>query len=188
VETPYRTLSEVMRGADVFIGVSKGNCVEPEWVESMADYPAIFALANPEPEIRPEVVAQVFKDKPYVMATGRSDYPNQINNVLCFPFLFRGALDVRATKITTSMKLAAAEALAAATRRPAGSETRKLYPSEELEFGVNYIIPKPFDKDIFVDVSLAVAKAAVEDGVARVKNFDAAAYATQLHALRSAGF
>ncbi len=187
VDTPFRTLSEVMRGADVFIGVSKGNCVEPAWVESMAGYPAIFALANPDPEIRPEAVAEVLRGKPYVMATGRSDYANQINNVLCFPFLFRGALDVRARKITKGMKLAASKALAKAARRPAGPETLALYPGETMEFGPEYIIPKPFDRDIYVEVSLAVAKAAVEDGVARVADFDAAEYGTRLRDQRAKG-
>lgn len=187
VDTQFRTLPEVMRGADVFIGVSKGDCVEPSWVESMADYPAIFALANPDPEIRPEVVAEVMSGKPYIMATGRSDYENQINNVLCFPFLFRGALDVKARKITKGMKLAASMALAKAARRPAGPETRSLYLGESMEFGPKYIIPKPFDRDIFVEVSLAVAKAAVEEGVARVENFDAAKYDAALRARRAEG-
>ncbi len=185
VETPFRTLDQVMVGADVFIGVSKADCVKPEWIASMAPHPAIFALANPDPEICYEAVAEVMGDKPFVMATGRSDYPNQINNVLCFPFLFRGALDVRARKITPRMKVAAAEALAQAARRPAGAETKALYPGEPLEFGPKYIIPKPFDKDIFAEVSLAVAKTAVEDGVARIENFDPVAYKAKLIADRA---
>ena len=119
------------------------------------------------------------------MATGRSDYPNQINNVLCFPFLFRGALDVRARKITPHMKVAAAEALAQAARRPAGAETKALYPGESLAFGSKYIIPKPFDKDIFAEISFAVAKAAFEDGVARVDTFDPVAYKAKLIADRA---
>ena len=119
VDTPCRMLEEILRGADVFIGVSVAGAVKPEWVKTMAPNPAIFALANPDPEIRPEEVAAAMGDAPYVMATGRSDFPNQINNVLCFPFLFRGALDVRARRITTGMKLAAAEALASRlTRQP----------------------------------------------------------------------
>ncbi len=187
IETSFRTLDQVMVGADVFIGVSKADCVQPEWVASMAPHPAIFALANPDPEIRCEAVYEVMGDKPFVMATGRSDYPNQINNVLCFPFLFRGALDVRARKITARMKVAAATALAQAARRPAGAETKALYPGEPMEFGPKYIIPKPFDKEIFVEVSLAVAKTAVEDGVARIENFDPVAYKAKLIADR-AGF
>ena len=182
VDTPLRTLDQVMVGADVFVGVSKGDCVEPEWVASMADQPAIFALANPDPEVSPGAVAAAMGGRPYVMATGRSDFPNQINNVLCFPFLFRGALDVRATKITRHMKVAAANALAAAARRPASAATRALYPGETLEFGPRYIIPKPFDGDLYVAVASAVAQAAVEDGVARLEGFDLAAYRPRLAA------
>ncbi len=186
VDTPFRTLDQVMVGADVLIGVSKADCVKPEWVASMAPFPAILALSNPDPEIRPEVVAECMGDKPYVMATGRSDYPNQINNVLCFPFLFRGALDVRARKITPAMKVAAAEALAAAARRPADAETCALYKGEALTFGPHYLIPKPFDKSIFVDVSAAVAAAAIADGVARVTDFNIDAYRAGLAARRDA--
>lgn len=180
VDTEAREISEALVGADVLIGVSAANCIKPEWVLAMAENPAIFAMANPDPEIRPEVVAEAFGNRPYVMATGRSDYPNQINNVLCFPFLFRGALDVRARKITMGMKLAASKALAEAAHRPVGEATKALYPNEILEFGRNYIIPKPFDKDIMVDVSAAVAQAAVDEGVARVESFDIEAYKQQL--------
>ena len=182
VDTPLRTLDQVMVGADVFVGVAKGDCVKPEWVASMADQPAIFALANPDPEVSPGAVAAAMGGRPYVMATGRSDFPNQINNVLCFPFLFRGALDVRATKITRHMKIAASNALAQAARRPASAATRALYPGESLEFGPDYIIPKPFDGDIYVDVASAVAEAAVADGVARIEGFDPAAYRARLSA------
>jgi malate dehydrogenase (oxaloacetate-decarboxylating)(NADP+) len=133
----------------------------------MAPYPAIFAMANPDPEIRPELVAEALRGKPYAMATGRSDYPNQINNVLGFPFLFRGALDVRATAINLPMKRAAAQALAAVARLPVPDEVKALYPSQRLEFGPGYLIPKPFDRRLFVEVSRAVAEAAVESGVAR---------------------
>jgi malate dehydrogenase (oxaloacetate-decarboxylating)(NADP+) len=182
VDTPLRTLDQVMVGADVFVGVSKGDCVKPEWVASMADQPAIFALANPDPEVSPGAVAAAMGGRPYVMATGRSDFPNQVNNVLCFPFLFRGALDVRATKITRHMKIAASNALAQAARRPASAATRALYPGESLEFGPDYIIPKPFDGDIYVDVASAVAEAAVADGVARIEGFDPAAYRARLSA------
>ena len=180
IETEARTIADALVGADVMIGVSAANCIKPEWVLKMADNPAIFAMANPDPEIRPELVAEAFGDKPYVMATGRSDYPNQINNVLCFPFLFRGALDVKARKITMGMKLAAAKALADAAHRPVAEATKALYPNEELTFGRNYIIPKPFDKEIMIEVSAAVAQTAVAEGVARVENFDIEAYKQQL--------
>ena len=146
----------------------------------MAPNPAIFALANPDPEIRPEEVAAAMGDAPYIMATGRSDFPNQINNVLCFPFLFRGALDVRAKKITMGMKLAAAEALAAAARIPADEATAALYAGEDLKFGPHYILPKPFDRRLRALVAPAVAEAAVKEGVARVASFDKAAYAAAL--------
>ncbi|MDD4621926.1 MAG: NADP-dependent malic enzyme, partial [Kiritimatiellae bacterium] len=155
-----------MRGAHVFIGVSVANCVKTEDVLGMSEYPAIFAMSNPDPEIRPEAVAAALGGRPYVMATGRSDYPNQINNVLGFPYLFRGALDARACTINTAMKVAASEALAELARAPALDEVRKLYSRERLDFGDGYIIPKPFDRRLFVEVSYAVAKAAVESGAA----------------------
>ncbi len=179
-DTPCRTLEEVLRGADVFIGVSVAGAVKKEWVRTMAPYPAIFAMANPDPEIRPDEVAEAMGDKPYVMATGRSDFPNQINNVLCFPFLFRGALDVRARKITMGMKLAAADALAAAARIPADDATKALYAGEDLSFGPKYILPKPFDHRLRALVAPAVAEAAVKEGVARVSDFDPAAYKAAL--------
>ena len=159
---------EAMKGADVFIGVSAANVLPPEEVVLMDDFPAVFAMANPDPEIKPELVAKALAGRKYVMVTGRSDYPNQINNVLGFPYLFRGALDVRATTINTAMKVAAANALAALARKPVTDQVASLYPGENLEFGTNYIIPKPFDKRLFVEVSHAVAKAAVETGVARL--------------------
>ncbi len=179
-DTPCRTLEEALRGADVFVGVSVAGAVKQEWVRTMAPNPAIFAMANPDPEIRPEEVAAAMGDAPYVMATGRSDFPNQINNVLCFPFLFRGALDVRARKITMGMKLAAADALAAAARIPADAATTALYAGETLEFGPKYILPKPFDRRLCSLVAPAVAEAAVKEGVARVSAFDKAAYAAAL--------
>jgi len=165
-ETRARTLTEAMRGAHVFIGVSVANCVKTEDVLGMSEYPAIFAMSNPDPEIRPEAVAAALGGRPYVMATGRSDYPNQINNVLGFPYLFRGALDARACTINTAMKVAASEALAGLARAPALDEVRKLYSRERLDFGDGYIIPKPFDRRLFVAVSHAVAKASVESGAA----------------------
>ena len=165
-DTPARTLQEALRGAHVFIGVSAADCVTADDVRGMADYPAIFAMSNPDPEIRPDIVAEVLGSKPYVMATGRSDYPNQINNVLGFPYLFRGALDVHARTVNTAMKVAASEALAALAREPVPADVQALYPAERLEFGNGYVIPKPFDRRLFVDVSFAVARAAVESGAA----------------------
>ena len=160
------TLPDALHGAHVFIGVSAADALCADDIRDMASYPAIFAMANPDPEIRPEVVAEVLGDKPYVMATGRSDYPNQINNVLGFPFLFRGALDVHARTINTEMKVAAAEALAAMAREPVPAEVQALYPHETLQFGNGYIIPKPFDRRLFMEVPLAVAQAAIASGAA----------------------
>jgi malate dehydrogenase (oxaloacetate-decarboxylating)(NADP+) len=166
VATSARTLSEAMRGAHVFIGVSAADSLKADDVKSMAGYPAIFAMANPDPEIKPEIVAEALAGKPYVMATGRSDYANQINNVLGFPFLFRGALDVRARTINTAMKVAASEALANLARQPVPADVQALYPDEKLAFGAGYIIPKPFDRRLFVEISFAVAQAAVTSGAA----------------------
>ena len=159
-------LSDALIGAHVFIGVSVADCVSGEDVKRMADYPAIFAMSNPVPEIHPAVVAEALGDKPYIMATGRSDFPNQVNNVLGFPFLFRGALDVRARTINTQMKVAAAKALAELARQPVTDEVQAVYPNEKLTFGPSYIIPKPFDRRLFVEVSYAVAEAAVQSGAA----------------------
>ena len=164
-ETDAATVGQALRGADVFIGVSVADCIDVEDVRQMAPYPAIFAMANPDPEVRPDDVADAMGDSPYVMATGRSDYANQINNVLGFPFLFRGALDVRSRCINMPMKIAASEALAAVAREPITDEVKRIYPGETLEFGNAYVIPKPFDSRLFVEVSWAVAKAAVESGV-----------------------
>jgi malate dehydrogenase (oxaloacetate-decarboxylating)(NADP+) len=161
-----KTLSEALVGAHVFIGVSAANCLSGEDVKRMADYPAIFAMSNPDPEIHPSLVAEALGEKPYIMATGRSDFPNQINNVLGFPFLFRGALDVRARTINTEMKVAASQALAELARQPVPQEVQALYPNEKLVFGPAYIIPKPFDRRLFVEISYAVAAAAVASGAA----------------------
>ena len=166
VKTQAATLGEALRGAHVFIGVSAADCVKGEEVRKMAEFPAIFAMANPDPEIHPDAVAAAFGKAPYVMATGRSDFPNQINNVLGFPYLFRGALDVRARTINIPMKVAAAEALAALARERVTDDVRALYPGESLAFGPQYIIPKPFDRRLIVNVSLAVALAAVSSGAA----------------------
>lgn len=167
VNTKAKTVSDALCGAHVFIGVSVANCIKPEDIQHMESFPAIFAMANPVPEIMPEVVAECMRGKPYVMATGRSDYPNQINNVLGFPFVFRGALDVRATRINMEMKLASAEALAEVALKPVPFSVQKLYQlNGELCFGSEYIIPKPFDPRLFVEVPSAVARAAMTSGVA----------------------
>jgi malate dehydrogenase (oxaloacetate-decarboxylating)(NADP+) len=179
VATNLKTLQEAIKGANVFIGVSAANCLTGDDVKAMGDFPAIFAMANPDPEIDPAVVAATLGGRPYVMVTGRSDYPNQINNVLGFPFLFRGALDSHARTINTAMKVAASQALAGLARQPAPEAVRALYPREKLEFGTGYIIPKPFDRRLFVEVSYAVAKAAVESGAAE-KGLDLAALRASL--------
>ena len=169
VETDLKTLKEALVGADVFIGVSAANVLVGDDVKTMGEYPAIFAMANPDPEIAPAEVEKALAGRKYIMVTGRSDYPNQINNVLGFPYLFRGALDVRATTINKEMKVAAADALANLARQSVPEDIKALYPNENLEFGPGYIIPKPFDRRLFVEVSFAVAKAAIETGVARLK-------------------
>ena len=178
LETADRTLADAMKGADMFLGLSKPGIVTKEMVASMNDEPIIFALANPAPEIFPEDVASVRND--VMMGTGRSDYPNQVNNVLGFPFIFRGALDVRAKKITENMKMAAARALANLAKEPVPAEVCKAFGVKELKFGKDYIIPKPFDKRVLTAVAPAVAQAAVDDGVARVKDFDVKAYTEKL--------
>ena len=173
------TRREAMAGADVFIGVSAANVIDGDDVRAMDGFPAIFAMANPDPEIAPEAVAAAMGARKYVMVTGRSDYPNQINNVLGFPYLFRGAIDVRARTINKEMKVAAAHALAQLAREPVTGQVQALYPDEKLAFGPGYIIPKPFDRRLFVEISFAVAKAAVESGVARL-DVDLAAYRAAL--------
>jgi malate dehydrogenase (oxaloacetate-decarboxylating)(NADP+) len=179
VDTFASTVSDALEGAHLFIGVSVANCIRGQDLHRMAPYPGIFAMANPDPEISPAEVAAALGRKPYVMATGRSDYPNQINNVLGFPFLFRGALDVRARTINLAMKRAAADALAALAREPVLEEIRALYGEPDLAFGPRYLIPKPFDPRLFETVPLAVARAASETGVAR-QAFSAEAYAQEL--------
>ena len=174
-----KTLKDVLVGADVFIGVSAANVLKAEDVAKMSDFPAIFAMANPDPEITPDEAAKGLAGRKFIMVTGRSDYPNQINNVLGFPYLFRGALDVRATTINKEMKVAAANALANLAQQPVPDDVKALYPNETLEFGIGYIIPKPFDRRLFVEVSYAVAEAAVKTGVARAK-VDLAAYRKDL--------
>ena len=181
VTTDKLTLKEALVGADVFIGVSAANVLTGDDVKTMADFPAIFAMANPDPEIAPAEAAKALEGRRFIMVTGRSDYPNQINNVLGFPYLFRGALDVRARTINKEMKVAAANALAMLARQPVPEEVKAIYPDETLEFGDSYIIPKPFDRRLFVEVSYAVAEAAVKTGVA-ADGIDLAAYRASLEA------
>ncbi|WP_257935738.1 malate oxidoreductase [Campylobacter lari] len=177
-DTKDSTLREALKGADVFLGLSAPKILDDEMILSMAKDPVIFALANPVPEVMPEDVKRVRNDA--IVGTGRSDYPNQINNVLGFPFIFRGALDVKATKITENMKVASAKALADLAKLEVTDEVKQAYGVEELSFGRDYVIPKPFDSRVKAVVSAAVAKAAVEDGVALVKEFDYQKYLASL--------
>ena len=163
--TNARTLPDVLPGANLFLGLSAPGVLKPEWLPLMAPNPLIFALANPEPEIRPEAAREVRPDA--IIATGRSDYPNQVNNVLCFPYIFRGALDVGATQINEAMKVAAADAIAALARRPAHDSVAQAYGGRKLAFGPDYIIPTPFDPRLIGEIAVAVAKAAMDSGVAR---------------------
>ncbi|CAG0973203.1 malate dehydrogenase (oxaloacetate-decarboxylating)(NADP+) [Myxococcaceae bacterium] len=180
--TERRSLADALAGADAFIGVSQAGLMTQDMVKSMAPNAIIFAMANPDPEITPAEVAAVRSD--VIMATGRSDYPNQVNNCLGFPFLFRGALDVRARKINEPMKHAAVRALAELARLGAKGipdEVKRAYPGEKFDFSPNYIIPKPFDPRVFLHVVPAVAEAAIESGVARA-SVEMAAYRKSLEA------
>ena len=163
-DTPLRTLKEAIVGADVFMGVSAKGILKKDMLLSMAKDPIVFAMANPDPEITYEEAKSTRDD--VIMGTGRSDYPNQINNILGFPFIFRGALDVRATEITENMKKAAALALAKLTKEKVPEEVKKAYGGKDFSFGRDYIVPKPFDPRVIEWEAVAVAKAAVEDGVA----------------------
>ena len=163
------TMKEAMKNADIFIGVSLGGIVSKDMIKSMAANPVIFAMANPTPEIFPEEIKEVRNDA--IIATGRSDYPNQVNNVLGFPFIFRGALDVRAKKINKEMKIAAAIALANLAQKDITDEVRRAYGGQNFSFGPNYLIPKPFDTRVLTSVAPAVAKAAIDSGVSQ-KNID----------------
>ncbi|NOI16205.1 malic enzyme-like NAD(P)-binding protein [Vibrio hepatarius] len=165
--TDKRTLEDVIDGADLFLGVSGPNLLSPEALKLMADKPVVFACSNPDPEIKPELAHQVRDD--LIMGTGRSDYPNQVNNVLCFPFIFRGALDVRASEINDEMKLAAVEAIRELAKEEVPAEVLKAAGVDSLEFGSGYIIPKPMDPRLLPRVAKAVAQAAVESGVARIE-------------------
>lgn len=164
--TDKRTLEDVIEGADVFLGVSGPDLLPAEALALMADKPIVFACSNPDPEIKPEVAMQVRSD--LIMGTGRSDYPNQVNNVLCFPFIFRGALDVRASRINDEMKLAAVEAIRTLAKEPVPKEVLAAAKVEALSFGKDYIIPKPMDPRLLPRVAKAVAQAAVDSGVARI--------------------
>jgi malate dehydrogenase (oxaloacetate-decarboxylating)(NADP+) len=173
IDTDLRTLDEAIADADVFLGLSAPNILTGEMIGKMAKDPIIMALANPDPEISPELAHEVRPDA--IIATGRSDYPNQVNNVLCFPFIFRGALDVGATTVNQAMKLACIDAIAALARRESTDEVQSVYKEVSLTFGPAYLIPKPFDARLFVEVSFAVAKAAMDSGVALrpIENLDA---------------
>jgi malate dehydrogenase (oxaloacetate-decarboxylating)(NADP+) len=184
-ETEARTLEDALRGADVFIGLSVADVVTQEMVRLMADKPIIFAMANPDPEIKYELAKEARPDA--IVATGRSDYPNQVNNVLGFPFIFRGALDVQARQINEEMKLAAAKALAALTREDVPDSVLKAYNLEVLKFGPDYIIPKPFDPRVLLWVAPAVAEAAIRTGLAR-RQIDITAYRDQLEARLGKGW
>ncbi len=182
IKTDKRTLLDAMTGANVFLGLSAPGVVSKEMVAAMAPNPVIFAMANPIPEIMPEEVAEVRDDA--IVGTGRSDYPNQVNNVMGFPYIFRGALDVNAREINEDMKIAAAEALAKLAREDVPDEVAAAYSGKRLEFGKNYIIPTPFDPRLITTIPVAVAKAAMESGVARRPIEDMEAYAKSLEARR----
>jgi malate dehydrogenase (oxaloacetate-decarboxylating)(NADP+) len=179
-DVPEGGLADAMAGADVFVGLSVGGIVDEQMVQSMASDPIIFAMANPDPEIGYET-AKHARDDTVIMATGRSDYPNQVNNVLGFPFIFRGALDARATEINEAMKIAAAEALADLARQDVPDAVVKAYGDQPLQFGPEYIIPKPLDPRVLFEVTPAVAKAAMDSGCAR-RDIDLDAYTEQLEA------
>src|SRR5258705_5755118 len=179
VETKARTLGEVIDGADVFLGLSAGGVLKPEMVKRMGARPLILALANPEPEIRPEEAKKAKPDA--VIATGRSDYPNQVNNVLCFPFIFRGALDVGATTITREMELAAVKAIAELAQAEQSDIVAMAYGEQQLSFGPEYLIPRPFDPRLIAKIAPAVARAAMESGVATRPIADFDAYSERLN-------
>ena len=180
VTTPHRTLADALKGADAFVGCSARGVLTQEMIKPMAKDPIIFAMANPEPEIFPDEVFEVRKDA--IVATGRSDFPNQVNNVLGFPFIFRGALDVRATQINMEMKLAAVYALADLAKEEIPDDVKVAYGGKHFSFGREYLIPKPFDKRVLTRVAPAIAKAAMESGVASVQIPDLQEYSMQLEA------
>lgn len=172
------TLADAMRGADVFVGLSVADVLTADMLASMAGRPIVFALANPNPEIRRDLALETRRD--IIYATGRSDYPNQINNVLGFPYIFRGALDCRASVINEPMKLAASHAIAALAREKVPADVRRLYPGEHLSFGPDYILPKPFDRRLLTTVPAAVVQVAMESGVAQETVDDVERYSRSL--------
>ncbi len=177
-ETDARTLGDAIDGADIFLGLSAAGVLKADMIAKMAERPIVFALSNPTPEIMPELARQVRPD--VIIATGRSDYANQVNNVLCFPFIFRGALDVGATCITEEMKMACVRAIAAMAQESVTSEVAAAYPGQELSFGPEYLIPKPFDPRLILVIAPAVAQAAMDSGVAKRPIADMAAYREKL--------
>ncbi len=179
-EKPFYTLAEALQGADMFLGLSVANLITPAQLRSMAARPIVFALANPDPEITYDLAIAARED--VIMATGRSDYPNQVNNVLGYPYIFRGALDVRAITINEPMKLAATKAIAALAKESVPAEVKAAYANVELAFGKHYLLPKPMDPRLITTVSIAVAKAAIESGVAQQPIEDWNAYHDALQA------
>jgi malate dehydrogenase (oxaloacetate-decarboxylating)(NADP+) len=177
-DTPHRTLEQALQGADIFLGLSAAGVLKAQWLPTMAADPLILALANPVPEVMPEEAKAVRPDA--ILATGRTDYPNQVNNVLCFPFLFRGALDVGASEINGEMKLACVRAIAEMAQVESSDVVRSAYGGQQLQFGPDYLIPKPFDTRLMESVPYAVAVAAMESGVAQRPIADLAAYREQL--------
>ena len=167
VDEDIVTLADALKGADVVVGNSVANCITQDMVKTLAPNAMLFVMANPDPEIKPELALEVRDD--LIIGTGRSDYPNQINNVLGFPFIFRGALDTHAKAVNMEMKIAACYALADLAKKPVPQYVKDAYNGEDLTFGKKYILPKPFDRRVFVDESVAVARAAIESGVARIK-------------------
>ena len=178
IETKHRTLNDAMKGADVFLGLSAKDVVSQEMVKSMAKNPIIFACANPDPEIKPELIQEARSDA--IIATGRSDYPNQVNNLIGFPYIFRGALDVRAKEINESMKVAAAKAIALLARENVPDEVVSAYGGDRPRYGKDYIIPSTFDPRLISVIPAAVAQAAIDTGVARIKIDDFETYKDQL--------
>ncbi|MFK5976470.1 MAG: malic enzyme-like NAD(P)-binding protein [Sulfurovum sp.] len=181
IDTEHKRLIDVIKGADMFLGLSKAGALTKEMVALMADEPIIFALANPTPEILPEEIKEVRDDA--IIGTGRSDYPNQTNNVLGFPFIFRGALDVRARKITEGMKMAAAVALAKLAKEPVPYYVKAAYHNQDITYGKDHIIPLPFNKEVLIWVASAVAKKAYEEGVAQVDSYNDEEYREHLRCL-----
>lgn len=166
IETPMRTLDDAIEGADIFLGLAGPNLLTAAQLKKMADNPIVFACSNPDPEIKPELVKKTRND--VIIATGRSDYPNQVNNVLGFPFIFRGTLDVRASVINNAMKIAAVHAIKDLAKEPVSQEIRDAYSGVDFTFGTEYILPKPLDSRLLSNVSAAVAQAAVDSGVAKL--------------------